>query len=174
VLGASACFGDTTSHGIAPTGAAIGDSTPTAQPGAFTIRVTLNPCTPTMWGPCTPVSHHYSLTCAPNGGSTPNPNAACTAIADYESYLKAVTGPQYICRGLAGPPTAIAVISGRYAGKHFSLTLDNRSWCAASMRIMRDYWALSTFPCSTPVIHTQNIQPYSRFASTTGCEPRVG
>ena len=37
------------------------------------------------------------------------------------------------------------------------------------MRVMRDYWALSTFPCSVIVIHTQNIQPYSRFARASGC-----
>jgi len=27
---------------------------------------------------------------------------------------------------------------------------------------MRDLWILSTFPCSTIVWHTQNIQPYAR------------
>jgi hypothetical protein len=100
----------------------------------------------------------------------PNPQAACTAIADYKSYLKTVTGPAYICRGLVGPPSASAVISGTYAGKHFSLSLDNRSWCGASMRVMRDYWALSGFPCSVVVVHTQSVQPYSKFAADSGCD----
>jgi hypothetical protein len=164
VMGASACLGGSTSPSTAPTGAATTETTPTAQPGALTIRVSLNPC-------CGPVSRRYSLTCAPTGGTMPNPHAACTAIADYRSYLKAVTGPLYICRGLVVQPTASAVISGTYGGKHFSLRLDNRSWCGASMRVMRDYWALSGFPCSVVLVHTQNIQPYSRFATASGCLP---
>jgi hypothetical protein len=99
----------------------------------------------------------------------PKPRAACTAIADYTSYLKTVTGPAYICRGLVGPPSAIAVILGTYAGKRFLLKLTNASWCGASMRVMRDYWTLSAFPCSVVVLHTQHIQPYSRFATASGC-----
>jgi hypothetical protein len=162
VLGASACFDGSTSPSTAPTGAATSGTMPAAQPGAVTIRVKLGLYTHM------PVSHSYSLTC-PAGGTMPNPRAACTAIADYKSYLKSVTGPAYICRGLVGPPTASAVISGTYAGKHFSLRLDNRSWCGASMRVMRDYWALSAFPCWVVVVHSQNIQPYSKFAAVSGC-----
>jgi hypothetical protein len=73
LLGASACFGGSTSRGTAP------------------IRVKLNPCTPAMWGQCRPVSHHYSL--RPGWWNDADPDVACAAIADYESYLKAVTGP---------------------------------------------------------------------------------
>ena len=99
----------------------------------------------------------------------PHPQAACAALADYQAYLKSETGPTYICRGLIGRPTATAVVSGTYADKHFLLKLDNESWCGASVRVMHDYWALSTFPCSVVVSHTQNIQPYSRFADASGC-----
>lgn len=169
VLGASACFGGSTSP-TAPAGAASSGTTPIARPGALTIRVKLNPCNPTMLGLCRSVGHRYSLTCAPAGGTMPNPQAACTAIADYTSYLKTMTGPQYSCKGLVGPTTASAVVSGTYAGKHFSLRLDNRSWCGASMRVMHDYWALSAFPCSVVVVHTQSIQPYSKFAAVSGCD----
>jgi hypothetical protein len=89
LLGASACFGGSTSRGTAPIRAS--DVTTRAQPGAFTIRVKLNPCTPAMWGQCRPVSHHYSL--RPGWWNDADPDVACAAIADYESYLKAVTGP---------------------------------------------------------------------------------
>jgi hypothetical protein len=167
-LGASACLGGSASPGTAPTGAATGGTTPTAQPGALTIRVNVNPCTPTMWGPCVSMSRHYSLTCAPAGGTMPNPQAACAAVADYESYVEH-GGTLYTCK-LVGRTTASAVIAGTYAGKHFSLRLDNTSWCGVSMRVMRDYWALSAFPCSVVVVHTQSVQPYSKFAADSGCD----
>ena len=135
----------------------------------LTIRVSVNPCTPAMWGPCQPVAHRYTLTCAPPAGTMPHPQTACAALADYEAYLKSKTGPTYICRGLIGRPTATAVVSGTYAGEYFLLKLDNESWCGESTRVMHDYWALSTFPCSVVVIHTQSIQPYSSFAHASGC-----
>jgi hypothetical protein len=165
VLGASACFG-----GSATTSTAVPTSTTVpAQAGVFTIRVNVNTCAPALWGPCGPATHRYKLSCAPTAGTMPHPQAACAALADYQAYLKSETGPTYICRGLIGRPTATAVVSGTYADKHFLLKLDNESWCGASMRVMHDYWALSAFPCSTTVIHTQNIRPYSRFARASGC-----
>jgi hypothetical protein len=165
VLSTSACFGGSAlTTTPAPTSTAVH-----AESGVLTIRVNLNTCAPALWGPCGPVTRHYSLICRPAGGTMPHPQAACAALADYLAYRKAATGPQYICRGILGRPTATAVISGIYAGHHFLLKLTNQSWCGASMRVMRDYWALSTFPCSTTVIHTQNIQPYRRFAHASGC-----
>jgi hypothetical protein len=132
VVGASACFGSSARTNTAPPSTAQH-----VESGVLSIRVNLNTCAPALWGSCGPATRRYKLSCTPTTGTMPHPQAACAALADCQAYLKSETGPTYICRGLIGRPTATAVVSGIYAGHHFLLKLDTRSWCAVPMRVMQ-------------------------------------
>ena len=112
----------------------------------------------------TPNVRRYTLRCNPAGGSVPNPRAACRAIADYLTQRRHAGG----CIGLAAGPGSTAVISGRHARSRFRLRITaGGSWCGQPPALIRDYWVLSTFPCSTPVIRTGGRSP--TWPRATGC-----
>jgi hypothetical protein len=111
-----------------------------------------------------PVTHHYLLTCDPAGGTMPHPAAACRAISDYLHH----NGRGGNCF-TSVTATATTSIVGTFAHKPFKLRITTGSWCGASRPIMRDYWTLSTFPCSTIVIHTGNTTSYADWARASGC-----
>jgi hypothetical protein len=113
-----------------------------------------------------PITHHYLLTCDPAGGTMPRPRAACAAIGDYLRRGRPVSP----CFGVLDRSTVVARLTGNFQHHRLALAFGPNSWCGESSPVMRDLWTLSTFPCSTIVIHTQNIRPYSRFARVTGCE----
>jgi len=110
-------------------------------------------------------THAYTLTCGPAGGTMPDGEAACGALADY---LKHRHDPGRFCSSLgAGLPKAH--MTGTFDGRHVRLDLTSVSWCGASDDLMRDYWILSTFPCSTPVMHYANQHPYSKGIAPGRC-----
>lgn len=154
-LTAPGCFGSGTAT------PAHGGGTPSGRL-AVTIKLGLNTQAQ--------ITHRYSLTCDPAGGTMLRPGAACHAITNdlHQS------GPTVACVGDGAPPTATAALVGTFAHKPFRLTLDTASWCGQSMQVMRDYWTLSTFPCSTIVLHTTNISSYADWATASGCSTAVG
>ena len=131
-----------------------------SQPsGRMNVVVTLGSST------SAPVTHRYTLTCGPAGGTMPGPGAACGALADY---LKRRSEPGRFCSGLsAGVPSAS--LTGRFAGHRLQLQITSMSWCGASDALMRDYWVLSTFPCSTVVTHYSNQHAYSKGIAPPRC-----
>jgi PASTA domain len=154
-LTASGCFGG---------GSAGPTSTPTHPTRtprdrlAVSVRLGLNTHLP--------VAHHYHLTCDPPGGTLPHPGAACRAISDYLHH----NGRGGNCKLLtSATATATTSIVGTFAHKPFKLRITTGSWCGATRPIMRDYWTLSTFPCSTIVIHTGNTPSYADWPSASGC-----
>ena len=115
-------------------------------------------------GNAAPTARRYTLTCDPAGGSVPNPRAACRAIGDYLARRHRLGG----CIGGMTGPGSTAVISGTYARRPFHLSLESGdSWCGQPPAVMRDYWVLSTFPCSTLVLRTGGRYP--AWPRATGC-----
>ena len=111
-----------------------------------------------------PTVRGYTLTCDPAGGSVPNPRAACRAIGDYVKRRGEAGG---CIGGLAGPGST-AVIAGKYAHRPFHLKLESGySWCGQPPALLRDFWVLSTFPCSTLVLREGGSYP--RWPRATGC-----
>jgi hypothetical protein len=157
LLAASGCLGEGSAN---PTTAS---SPPPAPTGRMTVVVRLGLRTHM------PVTHHYLLTCHPAGGTMQHAAAACAAIADYRMRGE----PNGACIGATSPPTAATRIVGTYGHHRLDLDIKPQLWCGQSRPVMRDFWVLSTFPCSTVVEHTQNIQPYAKFARATGCERSV-
>jgi hypothetical protein len=141
------------------------------------VRQVASPCPPSAGDPCGGVpSRHpparrfstrrYLLSCDPVGGTMPNPQAACAAMADLSKQ-----SPLTHCTGDAAvpAPTAIAILVGTFGRHPVKLYITNESWCGQPRPVMRDLWVLSTFPCSTAVNHF-HTQPYATFASDTGCK----
>jgi hypothetical protein len=94
----------------------------------------------------------------------PNPPAACRAIGDYLGRRHQAGG----CIGSDAGPGSSAVISGTYARRPFRLKLAaGSSWCGQPPALLRDYWVLSTFPCSTPVVRSGGRSP--TWPRATGC-----
>ena len=111
-----------------------------------------------------PTMHRYMLTCDPDGGSVPNPHAACRAVGDYLSRRHRFGG----CIGIVAGPGSTAVVSGTYARRPFHLKLESGySWCGQPPALLRDYWVLSTFPCSTLVVRSGGRYP--AWPRATGC-----
>jgi len=107
---------------------------------------------------------HYTLTCDPAGGSDPNPTAACRALGDYVKRRHHAGG----CIGVLARPGSTAVIAGTYAHRPFRLKLGSGySWCGQPPALLRDFWVLSTFPCSTLVLREGGSSP--RWPTATGC-----
>jgi hypothetical protein len=165
-VGPAGCFGGWAAPGPAPgtTGASP------APTGRLRIIVRLLP------GKCgfdalsarcrdlAPAVARYALTCGPAGGTAPNPHAACAAIADYLRRRDRVGG----CAGVLAGSGSVAQISGTYGRRRFHLRLTaGYSWCGQPRPILRDYWVLSTFPCSTFVLRTGG--DYPRWPRATGC-----
>jgi len=131
-----------------------------SQPsGRVSVVVTLGS------GTSASATHRYTLRCGPAGGTMPGPDAACGALADY---LKHRSDPGRFCSGFM-PHDATATLIGRFAGHPLHLQISNGSWCGASDALMRDYWILSTFPCSTLVIRYSNQHPYSKGIAPPRC-----
>jgi hypothetical protein len=113
----------------------------------------------------TQAARHYTLRCGPAGGTMPDAEAACSALADY---VKHRSDPGRFCSSLgAGVPRAR--VTGTFDGRRLRLDLTTISWCGVSEALMRDYWILSTFPCSTPVMHYSNQHPYSKGIAPERC-----
>lgn len=110
-------------------------------------------------------SRQFTLTCGPAGGTMPDREAACGALADY---LKHRSDPGRFCSSL-GPGLPKALVTGTFDDHRVHLDLSSISWCGASDAVMRDYWVLSTFPCSTPVMHYSNQHPYSKGIAPERC-----
>lgn len=107
--------------------------------------------------------HRYTLTCHPDAGSMPHPGTACAAIADY---LGRGSPPPRCLGGDASGPTTF--IGGRFDHRRFTLELSVQSWCDVPPAAMRDFWTLSTFPCSTVLERIQSFTPL-QFARLSGC-----
>ncbi len=157
-LMASGCLGS----GSASTASTAGRSTVRTTRDRVAVTVTLGLNTKL------PITYRYSLTCDPAGGTMPHPRAACHAISNYRHQRTRRSD----CFGEV-IPTASASIVGAFANKPFRLRIDTESWCRASTPIMRDYWTLSTFPCTTLVLHTTNISSYPDWARASGCAAAV-
>jgi hypothetical protein len=112
-----------------------------------------------------PPTRSYTLRCGPAGGTMPDADAACGALADY---VKHRSDPGRFCSGFSAtvPKT---VVNGTFDGNRLRLTLTSISWCGVSNALMRDFWVLSTFPCSTPVTHYGNQHPYSKGIAPARC-----
>jgi hypothetical protein len=117
-----------------------------------------------------PVTHRYSLRCNPAGGTMPHADDACAAVADYLRNRSQRSGG---CLGFLPHPQASATVVGTFADHRLRLHIIPFSWCGASRSLMRDYWILSTFPCSTTVFHTGSAHPYSRGVAPAWCLPRA-
>jgi hypothetical protein len=144
----------------------VGQRPPAAD---LVVRVRLDDCTLLMAGPCRPFQRRCVLRCGPPRGSMPHVAAACAAVADL-----ARTHPAPGARCLRAPDFApsTAVVRGTIARRPFALRLSSGySWCDQAPRVERDYWIVSTFPCSVRVIHTgaAGSEPYRRWAHATGC-----
>ena len=139
---------------------------------ALTVRVYLNGCSLGMAGTCRNLHRRYSLRCDPAGGTMPDAVAACSALTDLTAHRYHGIGG---CTGPApngGPSTA--QISGSV--NHHSYTLDlesDNSWCGDPPRaLLRDYWILSTFPCTIRVDHERPPgapAAYPGWAHWAGC-----
>jgi hypothetical protein len=110
-------------------------------------------------------ARHYTLRCGPAGGTMPDAEAACSALADY---VKHRSDPGRICIGLQ-PSTPSALVAGTFDGHGLHLQIRPGSWCGSSDTLMRDYWVLSTFPCSTRVFSYSNQHPYSKGIAPARC-----
>ncbi len=135
------------------------------------VRVFVNRCAVAMAGTCTNLHRRYSLRCDPARGTLPGAASACLALTDLITHRYHGTG----CTGPApygGPSTA------RIAGlvNHHPYALDlqsDNSWCGHPPRaLLRDYWALSTFPCTVNVLHEREAgapSAYPQWAHWAGC-----
>jgi hypothetical protein len=112
-----------------------------------------------------PPHHTYTLRCGPAGGTMPDADAACGALADY---VKHRSDPGRFCSGFL-PRTPSAVVAGRFDGHRLHFEITPGSWCGSSNTLMRDYWVLSTFPCSTRVFRYSNQHPYSKGIAPARC-----
>jgi hypothetical protein len=112
-----------------------------------------------------PTTHRYTLNCGPAGGTVPGPDVACGALADY---LRRRNDLARVCIGFT-PRMPRTVLTGRFAGHRLRLQITPGSWCGVSDALMRDYWILSTFPCSTLVFRYANQHPYSKGIAPPRC-----
>jgi hypothetical protein len=112
-----------------------------------------------------PAGRHYTLRCGPTGGTMPDAHAACGALADY---VKHRSDPMGFCSGFTATVPR-AVVRGTYDGHRLRLTLTSISWCGVSDAMMRDFWILSTFPCSTLVVRYPDQHPYSKGIAPPRC-----
>jgi hypothetical protein len=112
-----------------------------------------------------PAVRHYTLRCGPAGGTMPDVDTACGALADY---VKHRDDRGRMCSGLV-PRTPSALVAGAFAGHRLHLQITPGSWCGTSDALMRDYWILSTFPCSTTVFRYANQHPYSKGIAPERC-----
>jgi hypothetical protein len=112
-----------------------------------------------------PAAHHYTLRCGPAGGTMPDADAACNALADYVEHR---SDPMRFCSGFSATVPR-AVVRGLYDGHRLRLTLTSISWCGVSDALMRDFWVISTFPCSTRVIHYASQHAYSKGIAPSRC-----
>lgn len=163
-FGLAGCFGGASQPGTVKTGASP------ASAGRLQIAVRLMPkacpfgALGTRCRGATPTVHRFILTCDPAGGTVPNPPAACRAIGDYLTRRDQIRG----CIGTLGGPGSTAAISGTYAHRPFHLKIESGySWCGQPPALLRDYWVISTFPCSTLVLRTGGSYP--AWPRATGC-----
>ncbi len=120
--------------------------------------------TPPRCRHATPTRHRYSLTCAPAGGTMPDPPRACAALADLRRSGRQTGG----CIGVTRGPGSTAAIAGVVDRHPFHLPLDAAySWCGPPAHILRDFWILSTFPCGHVPLH----MAHSHFSEAIGCRP---
>jgi hypothetical protein len=139
-----------------------------APSGKLRVDVVLQqPCPPNTLGCIFPGPFHYRLTCNPTGGTMPNPAAACAALDDLTTHQR-MGQP---CRIVMPRITSWALVRGTYAGKPLRLKLVSaESWCGQPASVEKDYWILSTFPCSTVVLHLDNgDRVYADWARKSGC-----
>jgi hypothetical protein len=159
----SACLGGGGGHATTAPSSAAREAIPAASRLRIVSKLGLG--TPSL------VTHRYTLTCGPPGGTMPDPAAACSAIADYLHRGKP-TG----CAGLLVLPEAIsafAAITGDFEHRRFKLRLSTASWCGVPRPVMRDFWILSTFPCTTVVTHTGGAKTYADWARASGCRAQA-
>jgi Subtilisin inhibitor-like len=72
---------------------------------------------------------HWTLTCGPAGGTHPDPQAACAALADAKDPFAPVSGTTMCPMIPASPQTAS--ISGTWDGKKISASYTRTNGCAA-------------------------------------------
>jgi hypothetical protein len=148
-LGTTACLGgrstaptshggDATANGVVPAGSLR--LTVRFVPGKCALGVLTPACKE-----ATPEVRHYTLTCGPAGGSMLDPARACAAIADYLGRRNQLGG----CLGVDRGAGSTADLTGTFGHRPFSLKLETAySWCGQPRPILRDFWILSTLPCS--------------------------
>ena len=110
-------------------------------------------------------AHTYTLKCGPAGGTMPGAESACGALADY---LQHRSDRGRFCTGFV-PDRPSAIVTGGFGGHHMHLRITPGSWCGVSDALMRDYWILSTFPCSTTVFHYADQHAYSKGIAPERC-----
>lgn len=112
-----------------------------------------------------PAIRHYTLRCGPAGGTMPDAGAACGALADFVRHRSDRTR---FCSGFSATVPS-ARVDGAFDGRRLRLTLTAISWCGVSDDLMRDFWVLSTFPCSTVVFRYADQHPYSKGIAPERC-----
>ena len=70
---------------------------------------------------------HWSLTCSPSGGDHPDPEAACSALAQHADSLRPVPADTACTQIYGGPQTA--TVEGTIDGKPFEGSFDRRNGC---------------------------------------------
>jgi hypothetical protein len=74
------------------------------------------------------VPDEWSLTCDPPGGTHPDPEAACAALADLDpDVMAAVPGDQMCTQQFGGPQTA--TIAGRWDGTDVDASFSRENGC---------------------------------------------
>jgi hypothetical protein len=102
--------------------AACGSSSPSGPPPS-TLQISIRPGFIANAKP-----QHFTLTCSPDGGTVPNPKAACAALAKNPQLLAEVP----VCPGM--PDVGSQAVTGTWQGKPVSLSYrcdgDHRRWVA--------------------------------------------
>jgi hypothetical protein len=76
-------------------------------------------------------THHWTLTCAPVGGTHPRPAAACAQLTSDGPDPFAPTPPDMMCSQIYGGPQTAAV-DGTYQGRAVHATFSRTDGCAVA------------------------------------------
>ena len=117
----SAAFTPSTStSGGATPAAAANSSVPTSQAAVANAQVSLDV---TFVATSTSPARHYTLSCEPAGGTTPDPAAACSKLLAGDNIF--APRPMHIACPMVLQGTGRALITGSYFGRAVHMTIVN-------------------------------------------------
>ena len=107
--------------GDADSGSAVTspEETPTSPPTSLTISVDLGDGS---------AAQEWTLTCDPPGGSHPQPEAACAALADIDPTVFDPVPPNQVCTQIFGGPET-ATVSGTWNGDAVDAAFARNNGC---------------------------------------------